>query len=168
MDAELSQITRGWSNVRREWFRIARQHIFESPEAAAQINQDGRAEAAMKACQLADAILYIGSNSYVIEPLLPRLFEKLIVMLSDSEQQNADIFGYFNRYKAAVGDHGEFLRFASDIAAHCLGDEFTAEAVSLTAFIPLFLAHSRWVVSKAFNDKSQMKKIEDWLELDEA
>ena len=32
----------------------------------------------------------------------------------------------------------------------------------------LFLAHSRWVVSKAFNDKSQMKKIEDWLELDKA
>src|SRR5215472_14703074 len=125
MDGELRQITRGWRNVRREWFRIARQHILERPEAAKEINQDGRAEAAMKAYQLADAIPYIGSNSYVIEPLLPRLFEKLIVMLSDSEQQNADILRYFNRYKAVVGNHGEFLRFASDIAAHCLGDEFT-------------------------------------------
>lgn len=154
--------------MRREWFRIARQHIFDNPEAAARINQDGRAEAAMKAYQLADAIPYIGSNSYVIEPLLPQLFEKLITMLSDSEQQNRDILGYFNRYKAVVGKHGESLRFASDIAAHCLGDEFTAEALSLTAFIPLFLAHSRWVVSKAFDDKSQMKKIEDCLELDKA
>lgn len=168
MDAELSQIARGLRNVRREWFRIARQHIFENAEAAAHINQDGRAEAAMKAYQLADAIPYIGSNSYVIEPLLPQLFQKLTTMLSDSEQQNRDILGYFNRYKAVVGNHGESLRFASDIAAHCLGDEFTAEALGLTAFIPLFLAHSRWVVSKAFDDKSQMKKIEDWLELDKA
>jgi hypothetical protein len=32
----------------------------------------------------------------------------------------------------------------------------------------LILARSGWVVSKAFKDKSQIKKIEDLLELDKA
>jgi hypothetical protein len=164
MDTQLTQISRGWQNVRRAWFRIALNAIFEDSAAAtAHVEQEGRAELAMRAYQLTDAIRYIASNSYIGEPLLPELFEKLTVMLSDTEQQHTEIIGYFRRYKAVIENDGEFLRFASDVAAHCTGEEFTPQAIGLTALIPLFLAHSRWVVSKAFADTSQMRKIEDWL-----
>ena len=121
----------------------------------------------MRAYQLTDAIRYIASNSYVREALLPELFEKLTVMLSDGEQQCKEIVGYFKRYKAVIESDGEFLRFASDIATHCTGEEFTPQAISLTALIPLFLAHSRWVISKAFDDDRQMRKIETWLKIGE-
>ena len=158
---QLDQMLSRWAAIREQWFRIALKVLENYGELETELA--GRAEFAMCAAQILDAMRFSAEMEYLDVDVMPEFLERLCFLSAKDEKSIKYLQGFIRRYREASGEYAETLRVTSDVAAFCTREEFTGGALNLHAIYPLFIAHSRLAIAKLFGDASQEGKIHDWL-----